>query len=197
MEFFLWETRRHLVSVSAVNFLLNKCNKWIRNKAQSLFWHTWRWAHGDADGIWVLGLWINYSSCFIPLLFSLNTHHFPKSRSFRHTHAWTKICKLKSGYIQASLLSGASDILFTNPVPQTITSTRWLSGSGLLLWQRQSFALISYMMELCRSDSEQIEASAATPGIAASGAKAELALSDHPDASSAASPTGLAFLQAY
>lgn len=57
---------------------------------------------------WVLGMWINYSSCFIPLLSSLNTHHFPNYLSFRHTQAcqntWTKICKLKSGYIQASQL---------------------------------------------------------------------------------------------
>lgn len=77
----------------------------MHNKAQSLFWHTWRWTRGDADGIWVLGMWINYSSCFIALLSSHNTHHFPKSLSFRHTHAcwnsWTK-----SGFIQASQLSG-------------------------------------------------------------------------------------------
>ncbi len=51
----------------------------MHNKARSLFWHTWRWTRGDADGIWVLGMWINYSSCFIPLLSSLNTHDFPKS----------------------------------------------------------------------------------------------------------------------
>lgn len=63
----------------AINFLLNKCNKWMHNKPWSLFWHTWRRTHGDADGIWVLRMWINHSSCFIPLLSSLNTRHFPKS----------------------------------------------------------------------------------------------------------------------
>lgn len=83
----------------------------MHNKALSLFWHTLRWTRGDADGIWVLGMWINYDSCFIPLPFSPNTRDFPKSLSFfRQTRAFRKHFnterQIKARYIQALRLSG-------------------------------------------------------------------------------------------